>query len=232
MSSLVISLSSNAASSTAPDTNSLTHARPIVFVVDDDVSVRESLRLLIESAGWQAELFASAREFLARPQLPPAPSCLVLDVLLPGLNGLDLQERMAADRIELPIIFITGYGDVPTSVQAMKRGAIEFLTKPFRDEVLITAIEQALARSAKTLDHANELRMLRERYVSLSRREREVMSLVVAGLLNKQVGAELGISEITVKAHRARVMQKMKANRLPALVNMAARLQLTYQQGV
>jgi FixJ family two-component response regulator len=152
--------------------------------------------------------------------------------LLPGLNGLDLQERMAADRIELPIIFVTGHGDVPTTVQAMKRGATEFLTKPFRDEVLITAIEHALERSTRTLDHADELRVLHQRYATLSRREREVMLLVVAGLLNKQVGAELGISEITVKAHRGRVMQKMQANRLPALVNMAACLQLTYRRGV
>ena len=230
--SLFTSLSSDAASATAPASSCLTPGQPVVFVVDDDLSVRESLKLLIQSASWQPELFASAREFLARPPLPPAPSCLVLDVLLPDLNGLDLQERMAADRIELPIIFITGYGDVPMTVQAMKRGAIEFLTKPFRDEVLITAMKQALERSTKTLGHADELRVLHERYASLSRREREVMSLVVAGLLNKQVGAELGISEITVKAHRGRVMQKMKARRLPALVNMAARLQATSQQGV
>ena len=230
--SFVTSLSSNAASATAPAPGCLMRALPVVFVVDDDVSVRESLRLLIQSAGWQPELFASAREFLARPPLPPTPSCLVLDVLLPGLNGLDLQERMAADRIELPIIFVTGHGDVPTTVQAMKRGATEFLTKPFRDEVLITAIEHALERSTRTLDHADELRVLHQRYATLSRREREVMLLVVAGLLNKQVGAELGISEITVKAHRGRVMQKMQANRLPALVNMAACLQLTYRRGV
>lgn len=230
--SLVTSLSSNAGSATAPASNCLTHARPVVFVVDDDPSVRESLKLLIQSAGWQPELFGSAREFLTRPPLPPAPSCLVLDVLLPGLNGLDLQERLAADRIELPIIFITGHGDVPMTVQAMKRGAIEFLTKPFRDDVLITAVNQALERNTKTLDQADELRVLRERYASLSRREREVMSLVVAGLLNKQVGAELGISEITVKAHRGRVMQKMQAHRLPALVNMAGRLQVTSPRGI
>ena len=229
--SVFTSLSSNAASAAAPALSSLTHARPVVFVVDDDRSIRESLKLLIESAGWESELFASAREFLDRPP-PPGPSCLVLDLLLPGLNGLDLQERMADDRIELPIIFITGYWDVPTTVQAMKRGAMEFLTKPFRDEVLVTAITQALERSSRTLDHADELRVLHERYASLSRREREVMSLVVAGLLNKQVGAELGISEITVKAHRGRVMQKMMAHRLPALVNMAARLQVTPQRGV
>lgn len=230
--SLVASLWSDPADATVRASSCPTHARPVVFVVDDDVSVRESLKLLIQSAGWQPELFASAREFLARPPLPAAPSCLVLDVLLPGLNGLDLQERMAADGIELPIIFVTGYGDVPTTVQAMKRGALEFLTKPFRDDVLITAVKQALQRSTETLDQADELRVLRERYASLSRREREVMSLVVAGLLNKQVGAELGISEITVKAHRGRVMQKMMANRLPALVNMAACLQLTYRRDI
>ena len=219
--------SSDATMASAPASCCLAQERPVVFVVDDDLSLRESLGMLIESANWHPELFASALEFLARPPRVPTPSCLVLDVWLPGLNGLDLQERMAADHSEIPIIFITGYGDVPMSVQAMKRGAIEFLIKPFRDEALITAIRHALERSAQTLDRADELRLLCERYASLSRREREVMSLVVAGLLNKQVGSELGISEITVKAHRGRVMEKMKARHLPALVNMAAHLHLS-----
>jgi FixJ family two-component response regulator len=196
---------------------------PIVFVVDDDVSVRESLELLIRHAGWQVELFASAHEFLARP---PAmvPSCLVLDVSLPGLNGLELQKRVAVERSEMPIIFITGYGDVPMTVQAMKAGAVEFLTKPFSDDVLLNAIGQALDRSRQALDREADMRTLRESYASLSRREREVMALVVSGLLNKQVGGELGISEITVKAHRGRVMRKMNAGSLADLVTMAARL--------
>ncbi len=200
-------------------------ATPIVFVVDDDVSVRESLELLIRCAGWQPELFASAQEFLTCPQAL-VPSCLVLDVSLPGLNGLDLQKRVAVERTDMPIIFITGYGDVPTTVQAMKAGAVEFLTKPFSDDVLLSAIRQALERSRVALSHEAEMRALRDCYASLTPREREVMALVVSGLLNKQVGGELGISEITVKAHRGKVMQKMKADSLPALVNMAARLRL------
>lgn len=203
-----------------------TNETPIVFVVDDDVSVRESLELLIRFAGWQPETFASADEFLERPRLFVA-SCLLLDVNLPGLNGLDLQERIAADRIDMPIIFITGYGDVPMTVQAMKAGAAEFLTKPFNDEVLLAAIRQALQRSQAALDEEECMRALKGCHASLSRREREVMLLVVSGLLNKQVGGELGISEITVKAHRGRVMQKMEAGSLPDLVNMAARLHLT-----
>ena len=203
----------------------MSHATPIVFVVDDDVSVRESLELLIRSAGWQPETFASAQEFLARPRVL-APSCLVLDVALPDLNGLDLQKRVAVDRIDMPIIFITGYGDVPMTVQAMKAGAVEFLTKPFGDDVLLSAIRHAIERSHAALDHEAEIRALRDCYASLSRREREVMALVVSGLLNKQVGGELGISEITVKAHRGKVMRKMKADSLADLVNMAARLRL------
>jgi FixJ family two-component response regulator len=199
------------------------HATPIVFVVDDDVSVRESLELLISSAGWQPETFVSAQEFLSHPRAL-APSCLLLDVNLPDLNGLDLQQRVAADRIDMPIIFITGYGDVPMTVRAMKAGAIEFLTKPFSDEVLLDAIRHAIERSHTALDREAELQTLRDRHATLSRREQEVMALVVSGLLNKQVGGELGISEITVKAHRGQVMRKMKAGSLADLVTMAARL--------
>jgi FixJ family two-component response regulator len=196
---------------------------PSVFVVDDDVSVRESLELLIRCAGWQPTTFASAQEFLDRPRAL-VPSCLVLDVSLPGLNGLDLQKRIAGERTDMPIIFITGYGDVPMTVQAMKAGAVEFLTKPFKDDVLLTAIRAALERSRVALSLEAEMRVLRDRYASLTQREQQVMALVVSGLLNKQVGGELGISEITVKAHRGKVMQKMKADSLADLVNMAARL--------
>jgi FixJ family two-component response regulator len=198
----------------------------IVFVVDDDVSVRESLELMIRTAGWQPVIFASAHEFLAQP-CTPGPSCLVLDVSLPDLNGLDLQKRIATDRPDMPIIFITGYGDVPMTVQAMKAGAVEFLTKPFSDDVLLGAIRGALQRSQAALSQALEMRTLRDDYASLSQREREVMALVVSGLLNKQVGAELDISEITVKAHRGNVMRKMKADSLADLVRMAGRLHVT-----
>ncbi len=191
----------------------MSHATPIVFVVDDDVSVRESLELLIGAAGWRPETFASAHAFLSRPR-EPGPSCLVLDVTLPDLNGLDLQQQVAAERLDMPIIFITGYGDVPMTVRAMKAGAVEFLTKPFAEDVLLGAIRNALERSHAALGREAELQTLRDDYESLSRREREVMGLVVAGLMNKQVGGELGISEITVKAHRGQVMRKMRAKSL------------------
>ena len=197
----------------------------IVFVVDDDVSVRESLELLIRTAGWRPETFSSAQDFLSRPT-PTVPCCLVLDVTLPGLSGLELQ-RQLVDRADMPIIFITGHGDVPMSVQAMKAGAVEFLTKPFKDGVLLDAISGAIERSRVALRQDSEMRELREGYASLTPREREVMVLVVSGLLNKQVGGELGISEITVKAHRGQVMRKMKADSLPNLVGMAARLGLS-----
>ena len=204
---------------------------PVVFVVDDDVSVRESLELLISTAGWQPQLFASAQDFLDRPLLL-LPSCLILDVAMPGLNGLELQDRISAERPHVPIIFLTGYGDVPMTVKAMKAGAVEFLTKPFTDDVLLEAIAKALERSDAALDREKQSTVLRERYASLSRREREVMALVVSGLLNKQVGGELGISEITVKAHRGSVMRKMMAGSLPDLVNMSAQLGITAPDAV
>jgi FixJ family two-component response regulator len=199
--------------------------RPTVFVVDDDISVRESVESLVQSAGWEPEVYASAQEFLSRPRAL-GPSCLILDVNLPDLNGLELQTRVVADRTDLPIIFITGYGDVPMTVRAMKGGAVEFLTKPFEDSALLAAIEQAIESSRAALDLEQGLRALRARHAKLSRREREVMSLVVSGLLNKEIGFELGISEITVKAHRGKVMRKMKADSLADLVTMAARLRV------
>ena len=200
--------------------------KPIVFVVDDDVSVRESLELLITFAGWQPEMFASAAQFLAHPRTA-TPSCLVLDVSLPDLNGLELQKLIASDRTDMPIIFITGHGDVPMSVQAMKAGAVEFLTKPFDDEVLLSAIRHAIKRSMAVLNDQVEITALRASYESLTPREQEVLRLVVAGMLNKQIGLKLGISEITVKAHRGKVMQKMKADSLADLVKTAVRLGLT-----
>ena len=198
---------------------------PIVFIVDDDISVRESLESFVADAGWRPEAFASAQEFLTQSR-PRSPSCLILDVNLPGLNGLELQQRIAGDRASMPIIFITGHGDIPTTVQAMKAGAVEFLTKPFTPATLLSAIQGALECSRAWLEEQASVQALRDRYESLSRREREVMALVVRGQLNKQVGGALGISEITVKAHRGMVMRKMRAKSLPDLVKIAARLGL------
>ena len=205
----------------------MSHTTPLVYVVDDDVSVRESLEAFIRCAGLHPQTFGSAEEFLSHPRVP-APSCLVLDVTLPALNGLDLQQRIAVERVDMPIIFLTGFGDVPMTVKAMKAGAVDFLTKPFSDDVLLTAIERALDRSRAALALESEMSALRERHASLSHREQEVMALVVSGLLNKQVGFELGISEITVKAHRGRMMRKMEATSLADLVTMAAKLRIEY----
>lgn len=204
----------------------MSQATPIVFVVDDDVSVRESLESLIRCEGWQPQTFCSADEFLDYPRAATA-SCLVLDLTLPGLNGLELQKRIAVDRSDMPIIFISGHGDVPQTVRAMKAGAVEFLTKPFNDDDLLSAIRQAIERSESTIVQQSEIRQLRQRLATLTRREREVMDLVVSGLLNKEVGAELDISEITVKAHRGKVMGKMQAESLADLVKMTEKLRST-----
>jgi FixJ family two-component response regulator len=198
---------------------------PIVFVVDDDISIRESLELLIGGEGWRPVTLASAQEFLDCPRVL-VPSCLVLDVSLPGLNGLDLQTRIAGERTDMPIIFITGLRDVHKAVQAMKAGAAEFLTKPLNDEALLSAIRQALECSRAALDRQQQMKPMWDRYASLTRREQQVMMLVASGLSNKQVGGELGISEKTVKVHRGQAMQKMKAGSLADLVNMAAMLWL------
>jgi len=203
----------------------MSRGTPIVYVVDDDISVRESLESLIRFAGWQPQIFASAQEFLPRPPVF-VPSCLVLDVMLPDFNGLDLQKRLTTDRVAMPIIFISGHGDVPTAVRAMKAGAVEFLSKPYSDEMLLSAIQKAIECSDAALRREAEMRSIRDRYASLSARERQVMALVVRGLVNRHVGSELFITEITVKVHRGNVMRKMKADSLPALVNMAATLGL------
>ena len=215
-------MSSSGGAGTGSKTTVIARDAPVVFVVDDDVSVRESLELLILSAGWRPVIFASAEDFLASSRID-GPSCLVLDVTLPNLSGLDLQKRVI-DRSDMPIIFITGYGDVPTTVQAMKAGAAEFITKPFADEVLRQAIRQAIERSHAKLAQEAELRELRNYHSSLTPREQEIMALVVSGLLNKQIAARLGISEITVKAHRGRVMRKMRVDSLASLVRVAAAL--------
>jgi len=198
--------------------------RPIVFVIDDDIGLLESMERLVEAAGWRAETFTSAEAFLSRPR-SAVPSCLVLDVR-PGLSGLELQQRLAAERPDTPVIFLTAHPDVSSSVQAMKAGAIEYLIRPIEDDVVLDAIEHALERSRHILEREAKMAALRGSYASLTAREREVMVLVVSGLLNKQVGGELGISEITVKAHRGQVMRKMKADSLPALVHMVASLGL------
>jgi FixJ family two-component response regulator len=200
-------------------------AIPIVFVVDNDISVRESLAILLESAGWQLQAFASAAEFLAHPK-SATPSCLVLDSILPDLSGLELQERISTERSDIPIIFLSGHADLPAAVKAIKRGAIEFFLKPFDSEMLLSTIRSAIKRSEMTLRREMELHRLRSDYESLSRREREVMAGVASGLLNKEVGTELGISEITVKVHRGSVMRKMKADSFAHLVNMASRLRV------
>jgi FixJ family two-component response regulator len=196
---------------------------PIIFVVDDEVSVRKSLTLLIRNAGWQSEVFKSGQEFLCRRRIL-VPTCLVLDVAPPGLNGFDLQQRLAADWKHMPIIFVTDHGDVAMTVRAMKAGAFDFLAKPFSDDALLHAVREAIELSRILLDHEMQIRACRDCYASLSRREREVMALVVSGLMNKQVGFELGISEITVKAHRGHAMRKMKAGSLAGLVKMAMKL--------
>ena len=203
----------------------MSQASPVVFVVDDDVSIRESLEALLQKAGWCVETFDSALKFLARPPVV-GPNCLVLDIALPGLNGLDLQKRMVVERPGMPIIFITGQGDIPMTVQAMKTGAIEFLTKPYKGDVLLQSIRSAVERSKVLLGREEESQILKARYADLTSRERDVMSLVVVGLLNKQVGSRLGISEITVKKHRGNAMRKMKAESLVELAKMAKRLRL------
>jgi FixJ family two-component response regulator len=214
--------------SRAVDVVSLPNVTSLVFVVDADVSVRESLEMLVGGQGWRAETFASAAEFLSRPRAT-VPCCLIADAILPGLGALELQ-RQLAERTEMPIVFITGHGDVPTTVRAMKAGAFDFLTKPLDMDVLLAVMRHALERSRAVLRHESAMQTLRTRYATLTRRERDVMALVVSGLLNKQIGGELGISEITVKAHRGQVMRKMKADSLADLVRMTTRLYITHAE--
>jgi FixJ family two-component response regulator len=201
-------------------------SEPVIAIVDDDPSAREGLQSLIQSAGWRAETFASAQEFLARPGAT-APSCLVLDLQMPGLSGLDLQKRMAEVGLEIPIVFLTGHGNIPASVKAMKAGAVEFLTKPFDEEELLQAIQEAIERDRRARQQRAELRELRDRYASLTAREQQVMQEVVSGLLNKQIAGELHITEFTVKIHRGHVMRKMRADSLADLVRMAESLRIS-----
>jgi RNA polymerase sigma factor (sigma-70 family) len=207
----------------------MTEMQPIVCIVDDDASVRDALKRLVHSVGLRVELFDSAQEFFKR-QRPDVPSCVVLDVRMPGISGLDLQRQLADANIHIPIVFITGHGDIPMSVRAMKAGAIEFLTKPFRDQDLLDAIQVALERDRATRQRESEIAALRERFESLTLREREVVTRVVSGMLNKQIAAKIGITENTVKVHRSRAMEKMQAQSLAALVKMLEKLDINAQE--
>ena len=207
----------------------MSHPEPTVFVVDDDISVRESLKNLLRSVGLKVETFRTAQEFQSRPP-SSVPSCLVLDIRLPGLSGLDLQRQLAETKHEIPIVFITGHGDIPMSVRAIKAGAVEFLTKPFRDQDLLYAVRQAIDLDGQRRSHKTETAKLRERYGSLTLREQEVLKYVVRGLVNKQIAAEIGITEPTVKLHRGRLMHKMEAESLADLVRMAQKIGISEKQ--